>query len=698
MKYIKYILFCILSLALMNPAIGAVKASGSVRDAVTGAPLYGAHIAIDGTNWMAISDIDGGFEFSDLPAGEYQITVSYIGCKPETLPLIIHSDSESSLDILLQPVNIFLPEVTVEVHKPEAKIYTSDQIRKSSADNLAAFLNSTGEIMIIDAGGSQQAEIVIRGAKSEQIAVYLDGYRMNDPRTGKVDLKDIPLNSIDKIVINSNSDLSMGSSSPGGSVELYSAGFSGKSAGFEAGSFGKRGFSIDAGEDYGNHKISFSFKRTVSDGDFKYTDPDTHVEEVRMNDDYSSDNFFMKYQNEISASSDMSVSFHRMSSARGAPGSIQNPDTLDRINTKRSGISADLNIHQEGWINQNRIHYYETSFENIDYLNWTGHYLDFTSGHRTVAFEADSRLTRKDSLGFSIVGASYRMDQVESSTLANEEDRRDFGIFFQRSIKMAGLSISNTIRSDFYWQYSSLISSSMNIRYNPALLNNNLTFSANWNRDFNLPTFNQLFWAENVFAAANPDLLPERLSTYDIGAEWMQEGLSLRSTYFHRTIKDMIVWRESFTQSGKKWKPFNSDSALIQGFELISRLNLKRFSLNAAATISDPRNQSEGYKGNYLIFRPVLQTSESVSYRFKNFETTVQHRYLSRRYILEANTKWEEPVSLFDLSFGYTRLLKTWKYTFNLRIDNILDENYEIINDSPMPGRNFTSGLTIHFN
>ena len=685
-------------LCVITGAEGAVSLSGLVRNGLNGTPLNGAHVRIEGTNWISISGPDGSFAFSDLPSGEYKVTATHIGHEPQTTRLSIRSESPAIMYFQLQPVDIILPDVTVEYQQVSSIVFTSDQIKKSTAGNLAAFLNSTGEILIVDGGGSKNAEIVIRGAKSEQIAVYLDGFRLNDPRTGKVDLKEISLSSIDKIVIQSNSNLSEGASSPGGAVELYTSGFSGKSAGFETGSFGHRAFTLDAGKDIENQSFNFSFKRSISEGDFKYTDPDTKIEETRMNSDHSSDNFFLRYQNEISSTADFSLSFHRMSSQRGAPGSVQNPDSLDRINTVRNGLSANLNFHGNNWINQNRLHYYETDFENIDYFQWMGEYLDFASNHHTIALEADSRLTRADSAGFSTAGISYRNDRVASSTLANEEDRRDIGIFLQRSLRKSGFNISSTIRTDFYRDYGSLLSSSMNARYTPPLLSNRLTFSANWNQDYNLPTFNQLFWAENVFAAANPDLLPEKMNTYDIGAEWLQDGFSFRSVYFHRSIRDMIIWRESFTQSGKKWKPFNTDAALISGFELSANMKIQKFSINTSANISEPLNKSQGYEGNYLVFRPKVQTSESIIWKWNNIESGVHHRYMSRRYTLEANTKWEEPVSLFDLSFGYTHIMKTWKYNLNLRIENILDEEYEIINDSPMPARNYKAGLTINFN
>ncbi|MAV95902.1 MAG: hypothetical protein CMG06_01985, partial [Candidatus Marinimicrobia bacterium] len=56
---------------------GAV--SGKVTDSTNDSPLIGANVIFEGTSLGAATDGEGKYEIKGLDAGEYVITVSYIG-------------------------------------------------------------------------------------------------------------------------------------------------------------------------------------------------------------------------------------------------------------------------------------------------------------------------------------------------------------------------------------------------------------------------------------------------------------------------------------------------------------------------------------------------------------------------------------------------------------------------------------------
>ena len=55
-------------------ATGSAEIRGTVFDSIRGRPLAGARVAVLGTRFSADSDVDGAFEISGLPAGEYQVS------------------------------------------------------------------------------------------------------------------------------------------------------------------------------------------------------------------------------------------------------------------------------------------------------------------------------------------------------------------------------------------------------------------------------------------------------------------------------------------------------------------------------------------------------------------------------------------------------------------------------------------------
>lgn len=684
-----------LMIAALSPVLSwaTVKVTGVVKNAETGAPLSCAHVQIAGTNWMAAADDAGRFCFENIPAGAYRVTATYIGFARGDLPLDLTQAGTSWLEFELQPLALALPEVTVTGAAIDQRVYDREKIRETSAENLAVFLERAGEATILDGGGSKAARITIRGAKPEQVGIYLDGHRLNDPLMGEFDLKSIPVSSLERIVVKSNPDLTGSGPGAGGAVELYTAENPGNNVEILRGSLDTYRYSLGLGRGYGAHRFNFSYTREGSDGDFQYEHE--CVTKRRINDDHLSGNLYLKYRLQ-SGGVNFSAAYHHLNSGRGAPGGVENPATLDRIETSTDGFALSFKAAGSRWMSDNRFSRFETKTGNFTHYFWAGDTLEYRSSHRATAMEVESSIARMDSLGQSALGASYRVDGVSSSALRNIEERRNFGMYISRTASFRKVRLSSVIRGDNYRKFGDVVSASLAGRVESLLLEG-LALSGNWSRSFSLPTFNQLFWAENVFSEPNPDLQPERMESWDAGIEWRSDFMRAGAVYFDRRIEKLIIWRETYTQSGKKWKPVNTDAARIKGVEFRFGLKWRRISFDGNAAFSDPRNRGSDYYGKYLTFRPQVQTSETASIEIHHLELSVSHRYLSRRYILEANTKWEDPASVFDFSFKISRRLQGVYGEIRLRVLNAFGQRYSIIKESPLPGRRYSLSLTVEF-
>ncbi|MBL7190187.1 TonB-dependent receptor [bacterium] len=689
LPFIIILMFCVSSLH----AAGVIQ--GSVSDSQTGEPLSGAQIQITGTLWGTVSDESGGFNLDNIPAGRYDIEISFLGYFPESRAVIITNGGSVNIHAELKSYFIELPQVTVEGQGINVKLYTKNDIIRSGAGNLSNFLMQSGDIQILDRGGASESKIIIRGANSNQVSVYLDGFRLNDPRTGEVDLKNVPLSNVEKIIVNPNSDLSKGSSSLGGAVEIYTSGNSEKSLSCGTGSYGYKQYTMNFGDAYGKHSLFISLNRSESEGNFIYTASD-EIEKERINDDYDSHNLFMKYSYKT-GSNIFDAGYHHQASERGSPGGIENPFLKDRIIRRLDGINMNFKKIIDKNAADLAFRYFETDTDNESYIFFGGIYNYNPSRHRSQVWEIKSDLIRSDRMGSETLGIFARRDRVTSTAYEQTEIRDDIAFYAQRKLKYRNLHLSTIVRSDFYSDAGNIVSSAASLRYSPFLIKG-ISVYTDYSRDFNLPTFNQLFWAENVFSAPNPDLQPERGETYDFGLEWKGSGIYAKSVYFVRRIEDIIIWRQSYTSAGRRqWKPFNSDLALIKGLELFMQYEGKPVTLSASATLSDPRNKGKTYYNNYLTFKPQIQTSEFVTFTIlSNLSFTINHRYMSKRYILETNTKYEPAVSLFDASAAHEFSVDNYEFKTVFRIENITDKSYSIISDYPMPGRNYNLMLILN--
>jgi len=67
-----------LAVSLATPAI-AGEVRGVVADAGEADALQAAEVLIEELNRRTVTDRDGSYSFSDVPAGSYTITANYVG-------------------------------------------------------------------------------------------------------------------------------------------------------------------------------------------------------------------------------------------------------------------------------------------------------------------------------------------------------------------------------------------------------------------------------------------------------------------------------------------------------------------------------------------------------------------------------------------------------------------------------------------
>lgn len=118
--------------------------TGRVFGSDTGRDLAGANVWLAGTSMGAITGLDGRFRVTGVPAGTYDIRISYVGYTTETVTGIDVADGEpAEVNVSLQVAAIGVKEVVV----------TAQRSKSSSASLLAERKKATS---ISDAIGSEQ--------------------------------------------------------------------------------------------------------------------------------------------------------------------------------------------------------------------------------------------------------------------------------------------------------------------------------------------------------------------------------------------------------------------------------------------------------------------------------------------------------------------------------------------------------------
>jgi vitamin B12 transporter len=299
-------------------------------------------------------------------------------------------------------------------------------------------------------------------------------------------------------------------------------------------------------------------------------------------------------------------------------------------------------------------------------------------------------------------GAEYQQEQGESSYQSEsiwgpsasyfpliKADHT--GIYIQDQARLTGvLFLTAGIRLDSH----SRTGSSTTYRIAPAFFiqQTNTKLKATYGTGFKSPSLYQLYAPANVWGPiGNVNLKPEQTTSWDMGIEQnLWEGkVHLGGTYFSSRFENLIDY--DYTQGY-----INIAKASSKGVELVLEFapyeNLA-FSASYSHTVAKDLRREEA-----LLRRPKDKFTASVNFRFLNKGYVV----LSITHIgARDDQEWIDwistrvhmaPYTLINAALSYDILPSIQLY---LRMDNILDQQYERIKGYGTPGFSMYGGFKI---
>ncbi|MEQ8557568.1 MAG: TonB-dependent receptor [Henriciella sp.] len=205
---------------------------GQVTDASGEAPLEGAIVRIEGLDRSTTTDRYGDYRFANIPAGEYTVSVSYIGAQPVTETVTVQN--EARLDLRVGSDVRYLDNVLV-VGSKAAQAGAINQQRASGAiisvidsDGLGNFPDTTVADSLARVPGlsieTDQGEgryVSIRGINTDLIAASINGVRTPSPEDRRGVLLDgVPSDLLDGITVQKSLTPNVDADSLGGVIDL----------------------------------------------------------------------------------------------------------------------------------------------------------------------------------------------------------------------------------------------------------------------------------------------------------------------------------------------------------------------------------------------------------------------------------------------------------------------------------------------
>lgn len=201
-------------LDLMLGDYSVSRTTGTLVDQLSGEPVEGAEVRLEGTNHFTISDAAGLFEISDVEPGEYTLAVSHLAypTRRETVDfgsnLGHHMQIALAADAIeLEPIVVTIQQArvatTVAMGGQEISAAQIDAVRNRSR-NLADLLNHQRVSGLEVSRGSGQlcaqfssGQVTILKQACESVVVYIDNARTADPTVAL----DMPAEAVDRMVV-----------------------------------------------------------------------------------------------------------------------------------------------------------------------------------------------------------------------------------------------------------------------------------------------------------------------------------------------------------------------------------------------------------------------------------------------------------------------------------------------------------------
>ena len=537
-----------------------------------------------------------------------------------------------------------------------------------------------------------------RGFGASQTKVYWNGFLLNSPLNGTMDLNliNIDASSTKVTFVKSNIPVMGGLSGPGGSIWIEPSFVNSKnesSINLRLGSFNTYNITAALQTSKKSFVNILRFGAGKADNNYKYRSvlnykrPYVRLKDAESSQWSLSDNMLIKLR-----ASQLNINLLFNDNKRSLPPTITSsgPAAFQKDRAIKAGLSYDSALGKFSQISVNAGYSYD---ELLYYFvkNEKGHASYFVHTF-PLSINSSTRLLHHEiKLNFNNIFYNIQSSEIEVPEEINHN-----------------LTIEINNGEDHFINYGGSFQKQLTTFYNPppsyrlyteGKFPKNFKMSLSYARTHQLPTLNDRYWP----LSGNVDLLVEESSSFELNTNYFNSNGSgnsflISASLFHNTVDNWIAW---IPVSGDFWSPFNVQKVISKGvdinmdrkFRLRENVNIK---VNYNLNISDPKIDkiylgSPAIVGKKLIYVPNFQQGISATVYLSTSNFYALWRNVGKRFTSFDNDKVYQlnSYSLFDIGYKRSIRIKESRINVGLKANNIFDSSYETIAYRPMAGRSF---------
>lgn len=591
-------------------------------------------------------------------------------------------------------------------------IKREDLERTKKCTVLEALQEVLGITVIQNGPLGSAASVQLRGANSEHSLVMMDGIELNDPMSPSrsYDLAHLSVDNIDRVeILRGPQSTLYGSDALGGVIHIITRKGRGKPTLHLSTQGGSYGTLFSNAEISGStDKIHYSFGTSYSRA-AGFSAASAHYEGNKEKDGYKNLTLSGRWGFRPTDHLDFELILHTINTKididnfGGAFGDDPN-NTQEYQSFILKGQVRGLLLRNR-WEQKLSISYvdYDRNYQNPtdEFHPFDSDHSEFKSKQWKLDWQHNFFLHKTNTLTF---GLEHQQEEGQSeyysqslsgpfSSLFLHQKAHNTGVYTQEQIRWADRFFATLgVRIDHHSQAGT----SLTYRIAPAYLieQTGTKFKATFGTGFKSPSLYQLYAPGTVWGPiGNEDLDPEESSSWDAGIEQilLHNKLICSATYFSSKYENLIDF--DFTLGY-----INISKASSKGAEfLLQARPFDQLRFEASYTRTQAKDDETG---KHLLRRPKDKLTAKVNFDFlEKGHISLSLIHIGEREDMEwtgwTATRITMPsYTLLDAALSYDIIPNAEIF---LRLDNILDEDYELIKGYGTPGFSAYGGVKVLF-
>ena len=211
----------------------------------------------------------------------------------------------------------------------------------------------------------------------------------------------------------------------------------------------------------------------------------------------------------------------------------------------------------------------------------------------------------------------------------------------------------------------------------------------------------------------NPELKAEQSTGGELGISFTPQTrnwhLSLELNTYYTPVRNWILWLPTLRGN---WQAINVDKVLARGIELSAQWKLQRgkwfwnlsgnYAYSQSLNYGNSEHWADASLGQQLPYIPLHSGNAMFQLKYRNLQLSYLWNHYSKRYTTSNNSTLSPldylyPYYMNNLFVQYSLPKKQHIWRIELKVYNLLNEEYRSVLQRPMPGINFLILLGLEF-